>query len=267
MLQPNLADPLGLRDRAILEVLYSTGLRRMEIIHLKLFDLQLDRGLLFVRQGKGKKDRYVPIGERAMAWLQKYIREARPQLALEPDDLTVFLTAEGEPFSRDHLTWTVRQHIEAAKLGKVGACHLLAALHGDAHARERSRHPPHPGDPRTRGHLDHANLHARGDLARCSRCTPTRIRRHAWSQRPRSRQRSNRTRWKNCSRLWTGKPTRIARRSERNIGSHGIVSTERNLTFLLTGFFGGPETRVLSCFLFCSGLQYRLSAGHIHNSG
>ncbi len=125
MLQPNLADPLGLRDRAILEVFYATGLRRIEMVNLKLFDLQLDRGLIVVRQGKGKKDRYVPIGERASAWLTKYIREARPQVALEPDDLTVFLTAEGEPFSRDHLTWTVRVHIVAAKIGKVGACHLL----------------------------------------------------------------------------------------------------------------------------------------------
>jgi integrase/recombinase XerD len=127
MMQPVIhpADPLGLRDRAILEVIYATGLRRLEIVNLKLFDLQLDRGLLAVRQGKGKKDRYVPIGERAAAWLKKYIAEARPQLAIEPDDLTVFLTAEGEPFSRDHLTWTVRQHIVAAKIGKVGACHLL----------------------------------------------------------------------------------------------------------------------------------------------
>lgn len=125
MVQPNLADPLGLRDRAILEVIYASGLRRLEVVNLKLFDLQLDRGLIVVRQGKGKKDRYVPIGERATAWLQKYIAEARPQLAIEPDDLTVFLTAEGEPFSRDHLTWTVRQHIVAAKTGKVGACHLL----------------------------------------------------------------------------------------------------------------------------------------------
>jgi integrase/recombinase XerD len=125
MSQPNLADPLGLRDRAILEVIYASGLRRLEIIHLKLFDLQLDRSLVFVRQGKGKKDRFVPIDERAIGWLQKYIREVRPQLALDPDDLTVFLTAEGEPFNRDHLTSLVRQHIEAAKLGKVRACHLL----------------------------------------------------------------------------------------------------------------------------------------------
>jgi integrase/recombinase XerD len=125
MMQPTLADPIGFRDRAILEVLYSCGLRRLELVNLKLYDLQLDRGLVVVRQGKGKKDRYVPIGERATAWLEKYIRETRPELAIEPDDMTVFLTAQGEPFSRDHLTWTVRTHIVAAQLGKVGACHLL----------------------------------------------------------------------------------------------------------------------------------------------
>jgi integrase/recombinase XerD len=118
-------EPIGLRDRAILEVLYSTGLRRMEMIALKLYDLSLDRGLLLVRQGKGQKDRYVPIGERAIAWLQKYIREARPQLAVEPDDMTVFLTAQGEPFSRDHLSFTVKERIDAAKLGKTGSCHLF----------------------------------------------------------------------------------------------------------------------------------------------
>jgi integrase/recombinase XerD len=118
-------EPIGLRDRAILEVLYSTGLRRMEMIALKLYDLSLDRGLLLVRQGKGQKDRYVPIGERAIAWLQKYIREGRPQLAIEPDDMTVFLTAQGEPFSRDHLSFAVKERIEAAQLGKTGSCHLF----------------------------------------------------------------------------------------------------------------------------------------------
>ena len=118
-------EPIGLRDRAILEVLYSTGLRRMEIIALKLYDLSLDRGLLLVRQGKGHKDRYVPIGERAIAWLEKYIREARPQLAIEPDDMTVFLTAQGEPFSRDHLSFAVKERVDAAKLGKTGSCHLF----------------------------------------------------------------------------------------------------------------------------------------------
>jgi integrase/recombinase XerD len=118
-------EPIGLRDRAILEVLYSTGLRRMEIIALKLYDLSLDRGLLLVRQGKGHKDRYVPIGERAIAWLEKYIREGRPQLAIEPDDMTVFLTAQGEPFSRDHLSFAVKERVDAAQLGKTGSCHLF----------------------------------------------------------------------------------------------------------------------------------------------
>lgn len=118
-------EPIGLRDRALLEVLYSTGIRRLEIVRLKLYDLSLDRGLLLINQGKGSKDRYVPIGERAIAWLQKYVREARPQLAVEPDDMTVFLTAQGEPFSRDHLTYTVKGRVDAAKLGKTGACHLF----------------------------------------------------------------------------------------------------------------------------------------------
>ena len=118
-------EPIGLRDRAMLEVLYSTGMRRLEIIHLKLFDLSLDRGLVMVRQGKGNKDRYVPIGERAIAWLRKYIAEARPQLAIEPDDFTVFLTAQGEPFSRCHLSYAVRERIDAAKLGKTGSCHMF----------------------------------------------------------------------------------------------------------------------------------------------
>ncbi len=121
----DVADSIGLRDRAVIEVLYSTGIRRGEIVALKLYDLSLDRGVLLVRQGKGKKDRYVPIGERAIAWLEKYIREARPQLAIEPDDMTVFLTAQDEPFSRDHMTSNVKARIDAAKLGKTGACHLF----------------------------------------------------------------------------------------------------------------------------------------------
>ena len=117
-------EPIGLRDRALLEVLYSTGIRRLETIQLKLYDLSLDRGLILVH-GKGKKDRYVPIGERAIAWLQKYVREGRPQLAVEPDDMTVFLTTQGEPFSRDHLSYAVKERVDAAKLGKTGSCHLF----------------------------------------------------------------------------------------------------------------------------------------------
>jgi integrase/recombinase XerD len=125
MMQPHVGEPIGLRDRAILEVFYSTGIRRMELIRLKLFDLDAERGTLLVRQGKGKKDRFVPIGERAIAWAQKYIREARPQLAADPDDGTLFLTNTGEEINRDHLTGMVRGYVDRAKIGKTGACHLF----------------------------------------------------------------------------------------------------------------------------------------------
>src|SRR3546814_7462896 len=61
--------------RAMLETLYSTGIRRMELINLTLTDIDADRGTLMVRQGKGKKDRMIPIGERALAWIEKYRSE------------------------------------------------------------------------------------------------------------------------------------------------------------------------------------------------
>ncbi len=123
--QPRLRTAVGLRDRAILEVLYSTGIRRLELVRLKLEDLQLDRKLIFVRQGKGDKDRYVPIGERAVGWLQRYLRRARKRLAGNTESDAVFLTVRGQPISRDHLTYIARKHIAAAKLGKSGACHLF----------------------------------------------------------------------------------------------------------------------------------------------
>lgn len=123
--QPDIHDPIGLRDRAILEVLYSTGMRRMEVIHLKLYDLDLERGTILIRQGKGKKDRYVPIGERAIAWVQKYIREARGDLTVEPDTGTLFVSHAGEEIGRDQLTMTVRSYVLKAKIGKTGACHLF----------------------------------------------------------------------------------------------------------------------------------------------
>src|SRR3546814_5591310 len=68
---PDLATPSGVRDRALLETLYSTGIRRMELINLTLTDIDADRGTLMVRHVKGKKDRMIPIGERALAWIEK----------------------------------------------------------------------------------------------------------------------------------------------------------------------------------------------------
>ena len=123
--QANPREPLGLRDRAILEVLYSTGMRRMEVIGLGRYDLDVDRGTVMVRQGKGKKDRMIPIGERALAWIERYLAEVRPQLAIEPDDGRLFLTHDGQSFTPNRLTQLVREYVQAADVGKTGACHLF----------------------------------------------------------------------------------------------------------------------------------------------
>jgi integrase/recombinase XerD len=125
MIQPDVRDPLGMRDRAILETFYSTGIRRMELVNLKLFHVDHLRGTLSVWLGKGKKDRVVPIGERALAWVDKYLREARPQLVMEPDEGTIFLSIEGGPFHLDRMSKLVRDYVEQANLGKCGACHML----------------------------------------------------------------------------------------------------------------------------------------------
>ena len=123
--QPDTGAPEGLRDRAILETFYATGMRRMEVANLKLYDLDAERGTVMIRQGKGKKDRHIPIGERALAWIGKYIREARPGLLAASEDGTVFLTDAGLPFHRKQLTSLVRSYLRKSKIGKMGGCHLF----------------------------------------------------------------------------------------------------------------------------------------------
>jgi integrase/recombinase XerD len=97
----------------------------MELANLKLYELDTERGTVTIRQGKGKKDRVIPIGDRAAAWLDKYILEARPHLVVEPDDRTVFLSNAGEPFCLDHLSDLVRTYVDAAEIGKRGSCHMF----------------------------------------------------------------------------------------------------------------------------------------------
>ena len=123
--QTHVHGEIGIRDRAILETLYSTGIRRMELVNLKLYDLDLNNGTLHVRQGKGKKDRYIPIGERACAWITKYRDEVRPALVTEPDDYSVFLTEYGQPFAKNRLTDLVKNYIDASGVNKPGACHIF----------------------------------------------------------------------------------------------------------------------------------------------
>ena len=123
--QPQLSDPLGVRDRAMLETFYATGIRRFELASLSVYDLDAERGTLLVRQGKGKKDRIVPIGERAVRWIERYLAEVRPLFAVEPDSGVLFLSATGEDIGLHRLSELVREYVDAADVGKRGSCHLF----------------------------------------------------------------------------------------------------------------------------------------------
>lgn len=113
---PDLKTPIGIRDRAIMEVLYSTGIRRMELINLHQGDIDAERGTIMVRQGKGKKDRMIPIGARALAWVGKYRHDVRPDLACGADDGTLFLTTLGEAFAPNRMTQMVRNYYRSAEI-------------------------------------------------------------------------------------------------------------------------------------------------------
>lgn len=123
--QPNIEIPTGLRDRAIMELLYSTGIRRMELVHLMLFDIDTRRSTLLVRAGKGGKDRFLPIGERALLWVEKYRHEARPELLINHDGSVLFLTDQGQAFRRNALTARIKRYIQQAGLDVQGSCHLF----------------------------------------------------------------------------------------------------------------------------------------------
>lgn len=122
---PDVAEPLGVRDRAMMEVLYSTGIRRHELAGLELFDVAADAGTVTVRQGKGKRDRVVPIGARALAWVARYVEHARPELVVSPSEPALFLSEHGGPLHLGPLTNLMRSYVERAKVGKRGACHIF----------------------------------------------------------------------------------------------------------------------------------------------
>ncbi len=121
---PDLDDAVGLRDRAIMEVLYSTGMRRSELCRLRLHDLDVDRGTVLINQGKGRRDRMVPIGERALVWIERYLVEVRSSFVVPPDEGIVFLTVEGNDLTPDHLTGKVGGYVRAAT-AKAGSCHTF----------------------------------------------------------------------------------------------------------------------------------------------
>jgi integrase/recombinase XerD len=123
--QPDTSKPAGIRDRAILEVLYSTGLRRMELVRLTAVDVDLVAGLVRVRGGKGGRDRVVPLGCGAASWLASYLRDVRPMLVESRSQTTVFVTDYGEPFAKNRLGDLVRRYIDRSGIAAPGACHVF----------------------------------------------------------------------------------------------------------------------------------------------
>ena len=120
---PEIADPLGLRDRALLEIIYGTGLRISEAVELKLAELDLDRRAVRVT-GKRGKTRWVPMPSQTADWMARYLREARPHLLRQPSGL-VFLSARGLPLRRTTVAFKLKEYARRAGLPEPASPHTL----------------------------------------------------------------------------------------------------------------------------------------------
>lgn len=121
---PDLDDPIGLRDRAMLEVLYACGLRVSELIGLTLEQVNLRQGVLRVF-GKGSKERLVPMGEEAIGWVERYCREARPVLlGGRPGDV-LFPSLRGEQMTRQTFWHRIKHQARVAGIAKSLSPHTL----------------------------------------------------------------------------------------------------------------------------------------------
>lgn len=122
---PDITEPLGLRDRAVLELLYSSALRNSELRALCLEDLDLHRLEVRVRCGKGQKGRVVPMGEPAAVWLEAYLAKGRPWLLREATNEIVFVNQWGRPLTSETLSKIVRGYGEKVKLSMKVTPHVL----------------------------------------------------------------------------------------------------------------------------------------------
>lgn len=114
----------GIRDRAILETSYATGIRRMELGNLSITDVDFTSSILRVNAGKGGKDRRVPIAERACTWIGRYLKEIRPTVTHADSGTTLFLSGKGFPLTPTQLSRLGGKYIHRAGVNKPGACHL-----------------------------------------------------------------------------------------------------------------------------------------------
>ncbi len=124
LVAPDTEQPLGLRDRAMLEVIYASGLRVSELVSLKVPQISRDMGVVRVL-GKGSKERLVPLGEEALAWIERYLREARPKLLNSKASDALFVTARAAAMTRQSFWHLIKRYAVQAGLNKPLSPHTL----------------------------------------------------------------------------------------------------------------------------------------------
>jgi integrase/recombinase XerD len=121
---PNIAEPAGLRDRAMLELLYACGLRVSELVGVKATEVSINEGVVRIT-GKGSKTRLVPMGEEAADWISRYLREARPVILQKRLSDALFVTNRGEAMTRQAFWYLIKRYALLAGITKHMSPHVL----------------------------------------------------------------------------------------------------------------------------------------------
>jgi len=124
--QPNMSLRTGIRDRAIMEVLYATGIRAGELRELEVYDVDLKDEVLFIRKGKGRKQRVVPLGKNAAGFLKEYLEKVRPRWAKRnPKERRLILASSGLPITRGNVSANLYMHARNAGVKKGASPHMF----------------------------------------------------------------------------------------------------------------------------------------------
>lgn len=121
---PDVNQPLGLRDRAMLEILYASGLRVSELVSLKVTEVSLNEGVIRVT-GKGSKTRLVPMGEEAVEWIARYLKESRPDILQKRLSDSLFVTQRGDAMTRQAFWYLIKRYAVLAAINKSLSPHVL----------------------------------------------------------------------------------------------------------------------------------------------
>lgn len=135
--QPNLGTRLGIRDRAIIELLDSTGIRKQELRNLTIYDADLTARELRIKQGKGQKDRIIPVGKHAVRFIREYIDKIRPHYTKHRrSERSLFVDIHGKSIDPQALTVMIKKYVKSAKIKKPVTAHTLR--HGFATALSKN---------------------------------------------------------------------------------------------------------------------------------